>query len=63
MSREHRWEGTLEDGGEAAELASQHEPPDTARGRETEWVADHDPETRDIDPALGGRFSDGCLSR
>ena len=55
MSREHRWEGTLEDGGDAAELAPRHEPPDTTRGRETEWVAGHDPETRDIQPALGAR--------
>ncbi len=59
MTREHRWEGTLEHGGEAAELAPEHEPPDTARGRETEWVADHDTETRDIHPALGTRGGPG----
>ena len=55
MSSEHRWEGTLEHAGEAAELASEHEPPDTAHRRETRWVADHDTETRDIRPALGTR--------
>ena len=55
MSREHRWEGRLEHSGEPAELASEHEPPDTARRRETEWVADHDTETRDSDAALGTR--------
>src|SRR6202000_2325996 len=53
VSREHRWKGRLEHGGEAAELASEHEPPDTARGRETEWVADHDTGTRDMHPAVG----------
>jgi formate-dependent nitrite reductase membrane component NrfD len=60
VSREHRWEGRLEHGGEAAELASEHEPPDTAQGRETEWVADHDTETRDIHPALGARGGPGA---
>jgi formate-dependent nitrite reductase membrane component NrfD len=55
VSREHGWEGSLEHGGEPAELASQNEPPDTTRGRETDWVADHDSETRDIHPALGAR--------
>jgi formate-dependent nitrite reductase membrane component NrfD len=59
VSREHRWEGTLEHGGEAAELSPEHEPPDTARGRETEWVADHDTLTRDIRPALGTRGGPG----
>ncbi|MEO6857296.1 MAG: NrfD/PsrC family molybdoenzyme membrane anchor subunit [Solirubrobacteraceae bacterium] len=39
--------------GRAAELAPEHEPPDTSRGGETEWVADHNSETRDIRPALG----------
>ncbi|HTX08626.1 MAG TPA: NrfD/PsrC family molybdoenzyme membrane anchor subunit [Solirubrobacteraceae bacterium] len=53
MSREHGWEGGLEHGGEPAELAPEHQPPDTARAREAEWVADHDPQTRDIGPALG----------
>jgi len=59
VSREHDWEGRLEHGGEAAELASAHEPPDSARRRETEWVADHDTETRDIQPALGARGGPG----
>ncbi len=53
MSREHDWEGTLEHTGEPAELAPEHEPPGTAHGRTTEWVADHDTESRDIRPALG----------
>ena len=51
--------GRLEHGGEAAELASQNEPPGTTRGRETDWVADHDTETRDIRPALGTRGGPG----
>jgi hypothetical protein len=59
VSREHRWDGTREHGGEAAELPSEHEPPDTADRRETEWVADHDTETRDIHPALGTRGEAG----
>ena len=53
VNDEQRWEGSLEDSGEPAQLASEHEPPPTARGRETEWVADHDTQTRDIRPALG----------
>jgi formate-dependent nitrite reductase membrane component NrfD len=59
VSREHRWKGRLEHGGEAAEPASQHEPPDTTQQRETDWVADHDTETRDIQPALGARGGPG----
>ena len=55
MSTEHHWQGRLEHGGEPAELAPEHAPPDTALGRETEWVADHDTETRDMRPALGTR--------
>ena len=53
MSAEHRWEGRLEHGGEPAELAPEHEPPQTGEGRETRWAEDHDTETRDIRPALG----------
>jgi formate-dependent nitrite reductase membrane component NrfD len=53
VSDEQPWEGPLEHGGEPAELASEHEAPETSRGRETDWVADHDNETRDIRPALG----------
>jgi formate-dependent nitrite reductase membrane component NrfD len=53
VSAEHQWDGTLEHSGEPAELAPEHEPPDTAHGRATEWVADHDTESRDIRPALG----------
>jgi formate-dependent nitrite reductase membrane component NrfD len=59
VSREHRWEGRLEHDGEPAELASEHEPPDTTRGRATEWVADHDTDTREIEPALGARGGPG----
>jgi len=53
VSTEHPWEGTLEHSGEPAQLAPEHEPPPTSRGRETDWVADHDTETRDMRPALG----------
>ena len=53
MSPDHDWEGTLERSGEPAELAPEHEPPGTAYGRATEWVADHDTQSRDIRPALG----------
>lgn len=59
MSREHRWEGRLEHGGEATELASQQKPPGTARGRETDRVADHDTDSRDFQPALGARGGPG----
>ena len=55
----HRWEGPLEDAGAPAELAPEHEPPPTARGREAEWVGDHDTQTRDIRPALGTRGEAG----
>jgi formate-dependent nitrite reductase membrane component NrfD len=55
VSREHGWEGKLEHAGEPAELAPEHRPPDSAGARETDWVADHDTETRDIQPALGAR--------
>jgi hypothetical protein len=59
VSHEHRWEGTLEHSGEPAGLAPEHEPPDTNRGRETEWVAEHGTDTRDIHPALGTRGGPG----
>ena len=59
MSREHRWEDRLDETGKAAELASEHEPPDTSRARTTDWVADHDTGTRDIRPALGTRGGPG----
>ena len=55
VSREHRWEGALEHGGDAAELAPEHEPLATPRERGTDWVDDHDTDTRDIQPALGTR--------
>jgi formate-dependent nitrite reductase membrane component NrfD len=53
VNTEHPRDGRLEHAGEAADLAPEHEPPDTTRGRGTEWVADHDTDTRDIRPALG----------
>jgi formate-dependent nitrite reductase membrane component NrfD len=59
VSGDQRWEGSLEDDGEPAELASEHEAPSTARGRATEWVADHDTDTRDMRPALGTRGEPG----
>ena len=59
MSREPGWEGPLEHAGEPAELAPEHRPPDTARARAAEWVADHDTETRDSQPALGARGGPG----
>jgi formate-dependent nitrite reductase membrane component NrfD len=55
VSGEHDWQGSLDGGGEPAELASEHAPPDTARERATEWVGDHDTETRNSRPALGSR--------
>ncbi len=59
MSREHGWDGPLEHAGEPAELAPEDEAPDTARARATEWVADHDTESRDSQPALGARGGPG----
>jgi len=59
VSSENQWEGRLEHGGEPAELAPEHAPPKTSRGRTTEWVADHDTGTRDIRPALGTRGEPG----
>ena len=59
MSREPGWEGPLEQAGEPAELAAEHRPPDTARARAAEWVADHDTQTRDSQPALGARGGPG----
>jgi formate-dependent nitrite reductase membrane component NrfD len=59
VSRQHDWEGPLEDAGEPAQLAPEHAPPDTAGARETEWVADHNTETRETQPALGARGGPG----
>ena len=56
----HHWEGPLEDAGEPAKLAPEHEPPRTAGGRENEWVGDHDTQTRDVRPALGTRGEAGA---
>ena len=59
VNTEHRWDGSLEQAGKATDLAPEHEPPDTTGGRATEWVADHDTDTRDIQPALGTRGEPG----
>ena len=59
MSPKRGSEGRLEHPGEPAELAPEHEAPDTARARATEWVADHDTGSRDIRPALGARGGPG----
>jgi formate-dependent nitrite reductase membrane component NrfD len=59
VSREHRWRDGLERPGEVAELAAEHEPPGTARARATDWVADHDTDTRDIQAAWGERGGPG----
>jgi formate-dependent nitrite reductase membrane component NrfD len=48
-------EERLEDGSRAPELAPEAEPPESTGRREREWVADHDPATRDTRPALGSR--------
>jgi formate-dependent nitrite reductase membrane component NrfD len=53
VSADHGSDGRLEQGGEPAELAPEHEAPPTTEGREVEWVGDHDPGTRDTRPALG----------
>jgi formate-dependent nitrite reductase membrane component NrfD len=45
------------------DVAPGEEPPATAAGRETEWVADHDSETRDMRPALGTRGEPGSWRR
>jgi formate-dependent nitrite reductase membrane component NrfD len=60
VSREHGWEGSLEHGGEAAELSAKDAPPDTAPARASEWVDDHDTETRDSAAALGTRGGPGA---
>jgi formate-dependent nitrite reductase membrane component NrfD len=55
VSREHRWEDRLEHAGKPAELAEEHAPPDSTQARATDWVGDHDTDSRDIRPALGTR--------
>ena len=60
MSGEQRWKGSLEDGGEPSGLASEHEPPSTTQGRATDWVDDHDTDSRDMRPALGTRGEPGA---
>lgn len=48
-------DGRLDDFGRPPELSPDAEPPPTAERREEEWLADHEPDTRDIRPALGTR--------
>lgn len=55
MSERAEWTGSLERDGRPPRAAPDQEPPSTSAGRETEWVADHDPATRDQDPAVGTR--------
>lgn len=63
MSAEHHFEGPLEEGGQPPVLAPGQEPPSTARGRSTEWVAEHDCQTRDMRPAVGTRGEPGPWTR
>jgi formate-dependent nitrite reductase membrane component NrfD len=49
------WEGSLERGAEPPRVPPEDEPPETTEGRETEWTASHDAETRDMRPATGSR--------
>jgi Polysulphide reductase, NrfD len=52
-----------EDRAAPPDVAPADEPPVTAAGRETEWVADHDSATRDTRPALGTRGEPGSWRR
>jgi formate-dependent nitrite reductase membrane component NrfD len=45
--------GPLTGGPPAPEVGGDQEPPPTTAGRETTWVADHSPATRDATPAYG----------
>ncbi len=45
--------GSLEHGGRPPGVEPRDEPPETSAGREAEWTADHDPQSRDMRPALG----------
>jgi hypothetical protein len=53
----------LENTGRPPDLSPEEEPPRDAAGRETEWVADHDPSTRDTTPAVGKRGEPGVWRR
>jgi formate-dependent nitrite reductase membrane component NrfD len=55
--------GRLEEAGQAPSVAPGAEPPETTAGREREWVADHEPETRDMRPAIGTRGGPGSWHR
>jgi hypothetical protein len=63
VSARDRWAGRLEEDGRAPELAPSAEAPETAERRETEWVADHDTESRDTRPALGTRGAPASWQR
>ncbi len=55
MNPAARWRRKLVGDGNPPGLAASEEPPADAAGRETDWVSDHSPETRDMRPALGTR--------
>jgi formate-dependent nitrite reductase membrane component NrfD len=49
--------------GAAPDVAPADEPPAEHARRQTEWVSDHDPSTRDMRPALGTRGAPGPWRR
>jgi formate-dependent nitrite reductase membrane component NrfD len=53
----------LEQDGAPPGVSPDQEPPETASRRATDWVADHDTETRDMRPALGTRGQPGSWQR
>lgn len=55
MSDRGAWEGSLERGAESPRVTPEEEPPETREGREADWTASHDPDTRDMRPATGSR--------
>jgi formate-dependent nitrite reductase membrane component NrfD len=56
-------EGSLDQTPPPAAPTREQEPPTTTEGRDTEWVADHDHETRDTTPALGKAGEAGIWRR
>jgi formate-dependent nitrite reductase membrane component NrfD len=63
VSADDERRGWLERDGDPPEVEPSEEPPSSSAGREAEWVADHDPQTRDITPALGSRGGPGSWRR
>jgi formate-dependent nitrite reductase membrane component NrfD len=53
----------LEQDGAPPEVSPGQEPPERASSRATDWVADHDTQTRDTRPALGTRGQPGSWQR